>query len=167
MMKTNIPLRTAFATALLLGLSVHAQTIKHSADVYVDRPVLPFAPIIAVAPVAPVTPVAPAARAPSAANARFEVLGNDRTIREVLQRWARASGWVHDQVHWTLVRDFPVEGTATPEAFKGDFRTAARLLMSSTEATDLPAQPCFYTNFVVRVVPRAEMCDRNPVAAAQ
>ncbi len=160
-MKTNSQLGAAFlaASALFLGVSVHAQGIKQSSEAYIDRPVLPFAPLAKVAVAAPATALA--------AGGAFEVLSTDRTIREVLQRWARASGWKHEQVHWTLLRDFPVEGTASAEAFKGDFRSAVRTLLSSTEATDLPAQPCFYTNFIVRVVPRAEVCDRNPGPAAQ
>lgn len=91
---------------------------------------------------------------------RFEVLGSDRTIREVLQRWARGSGWTHDPVHWALQRDFPVQGTASAESFPSTFKDAARVLLSSTEGSDLPVQPCFYTNNVVRVVPQAEVCDR-------
>lgn len=162
-MKTIFPLCAAIATAtaLCLSLAANAQSIKQSNEVYIDRPVLPFAPLAAAKPVAPI-----AAAAPLATSAAFEVLGTDRTIREVLQRWARSSGWKHDQVHWTLLRDFPIEGTASADAFKGDFRSAVRTLLTSTEATDLPAQPCFYTNFIVRVVPRAEVCDRNPVASA-
>jgi type II secretory pathway component PulK len=162
-MKTNIPVCSAIvtATALALSLAANAQSINQSNEAYIDRPMLPFAPV------AVVTPVAPMAAASSLATAAaFEVLSTDRTIREVLQRWARSSGWKHDQVHWTLLRDFPIEGTASAEAFKGDFRYAVRTLLSSTEATDLPVQPCFYTNFIVRVVPRAEVCDRNPVASA-
>jgi len=35
-----------------------------------------------------------------------------------------------------------------------------RGLLSSTDLTDFPVQPCFYSNNVLRVVTRAEVCDR-------
>lgn len=112
---------------------------------------------LAAAKVAPVNaaPVTPEVKA-----IKFEVVATDRNVREVLQRWAGAAGWKHDQIHWTLSRDFPIEGTASADYFKGDFKSAVRTLLSSTQTTDLPAQPCFYTNHIIRVVPQAELCDR-------
>lgn len=102
-----------------------------------------------------------APRAAQVQSVRYEVFSSDRTIRDVLQRWSRATGWTHNQVHWTLLRDYPVQGAASAEVFGGDYKTAVRRLMSSTESTDLPAQPCFYTNAIVRVVAQAESCDRT------
>lgn len=98
-------------------------------------------------------------------SAVYEVLSSDRTIREVLQRWSRSSGWRHDAVHWALQRDYPVQGTANKDIFGPDYKTAVRTLLASTESTDLPAQPCFYTNYVVRVVAHAEVCDRSALSS--
>jgi hypothetical protein len=91
----------------------------------------------------------------------FAVTTADRSVREVLARWARGAGWAHEPSHWTLDRDHPIQGAAGPEIFGTDFKTAARKLLSSTELTDRPVQPCFYLNKVVRVIPRAELCDRT------
>ncbi|MEJ8837668.1 toxin co-regulated pilus biosynthesis Q family protein [Ramlibacter sp. AN1133] len=101
---------------------------------------------------------APALTAPAIA---FDVAGSDRSVREVLTRWARAAGWSHEPAHWTLDKDFPVEGTAGAEVFGADFKEAARRLLASTELTDRPVQPCFYTNRVVRVIPKAGLCDKT------
>jgi hypothetical protein len=91
----------------------------------------------------------------------FEVTAGDRSVREVLARWARTAGWTHEPVHWALDRDHPIQGAAGAELFGADFRSATRKLLSSTELTDRPVQPCFYLNKVVRVIPRAELCDRT------
>ena len=48
-------------------------------------------------------------------------------------------------------------------SFEGDFRFAVRSLLKTTELTDLQLQPCFYANNVLRVVGRAELCDRMVV----
>lgn len=91
----------------------------------------------------------------------FAVTTADRSVREVLARWARSAGWTHEPMHWTLDRDHPIQGDAGPEIFGADFKAASRKLLSSTELTDRPVQPCFYMNKVVRVIPRAELCDRT------
>lgn len=171
-------MNTKISFALLpvfLAFSLNASSqVRVSDSEYKAPSVLPVAaavaPVVSSLPVKAVTVSAglPVAEAlPPAPNVvAYEVLPSDRTIREVLQRWAKASGWVHDQSHWTLNRDFPVEGTASADFFKGDFKEAVRILLSSTQGGDLPAQPCFYTNHIVRVVPLAELCDRN-VAVSQ
>lgn len=115
----------------------------------VIQPAAPVSmPVVEVAPVKVAAPV-------------FDVSSTDKTVRDVLVRWSKSSGWKHDQFHWTLARDYPIEGTASADQFGGDFKNAVRALLSSTESTDVPVQPCFYTNLVVRVVPKAELCDRN------
>lgn len=93
--------------------------------------------------------------------ALFDVRPSDMTVRDVLTRWAQQTGWTHKPEHWALDRDLPVSGTADASAFGFDFKIAVRKLLASTEMTDRPVQPCFYSNHVVRVVPRAELCDRN------
>lgn len=92
--------------------------------------------------------------------AGFAASRRDSTIRDVLVRWAAASGWAHDAEHWSVDKDHPVEGAAGPDVFGYEFKAAVRTLLASTENSDLPVQPCFYTNRVLRVIPRSASCDR-------
>lgn len=111
------------------------------------------------------TPPLPLAPAPGAAFAGFggngarvwEATLADATIRRVIEKWALSGGWVFGLEHWAVERDLPVTAQTT---FQGDFRGAVRSLLASTEFTDLPLQPCFFSNSVLRVVPRSEVCDR-------
>ena len=89
----------------------------------------------------------------------FDVRANDGHLRGVIQRWAKHSGWSFEPQHWTLPRDIPLAGSASFES--NDFRMAVRWLMRSTLQTDLPAQACFYSNLVVRVISLQESCVRN------
>ncbi|WP_195829583.1 TcpQ domain-containing protein, partial [Bordetella pertussis] len=68
---------------------------------------------------------------------RFRAAPPDLTLRAVLARWARAAGWTFEAEHWALDVDIPLER---------------------------PAQPCFYANRVLRVVPLAQACDRTRAA---
>ena len=89
--------------------------------------------------------------------ASWDARQEDVNLRNVLTRWATQSGWTFRLEHWVPERDLPVAGTVS---FFGDFHAAVRGLLSSTELTDFPVQPCFYSNNVLRVVTRAEVCDR-------
>lgn len=136
------------------------------AQVRTSQEAFPIRPPAVVLPVAPLAPpvVAPTvteviAKAPPAAT--FEVSTKDRTVREALARWAREVGWVHESVHWSVDKDYPILGAAGSETFGADFKGAVRVLLASTELTDRPAQPCFYINYVVRVIPKAEACDKT------
>lgn len=82
----------------------------------------------------------------------------DGTIRKVIEKWSLDSGWTFGLDHWAADRDLPIVAKSN---FNGDFRGAVRYLLAATELTDLPLQPCFYNNSVLRVVPRAELCDRT------
>ncbi len=125
--------------------------------------VSPVAAVVAAgAAVAPVVVLNPAIATPPAP--QFDVRATDKTVREVLARWSQLAGWVHNADHWTLDRDLPVVGTADANVFGEDFRDAARLLLESTELTDRPAQPCFYSNRVLRVIPTSELCNRAVAA---
>lgn len=106
------------------------------------------------------TPVSKPVTQPQAAVAavRFAVEATDLTVRDVLIRWSKDAGWSHSASHWTLPKDLPIQGTAGADVFGPDFSTAVRTLLSSTELTDYPAQPCFYSNHVVRVVPLSAIC---------
>lgn len=96
----------------------------------------------------------------------FDVRLTDRSIREVLVRWSKSALWVHESVHWTLDSDFPVEAAADASQFTADYRTAVRRLLAGTENTERPAQPCFYSNGVMRVILKSQFCDRSSAAAA-
>lgn len=111
---------------------------------------------------APPLPILPATSSPYSsymANGQrvWQVVSTDVTIRGTIERWAGIGGWTFGVEHWASDRDLPVSAQT---AFQGDFRGAIRSLLASTELTDLPLQPCFYNNGVLRVVPRAELCDR-------
>lgn len=85
----------------------------------------------------------------------------DGTVRSVLDKWSISAGWTFAVEHWTVNRDLPISADTT---FRGDYRAAVRSLLASSELTDLPLQPCFYSNAVLRVVPRNEICDRMAAA---
>lgn len=104
-------------------------------------------------PVGGAVPAAPAA----AVAQPFTISRSDRTIREALVSWSKRAGWTHDAEHWTVPFDLPVLSSADLGV---DFKGAVRALLSSTDLTNMPLQPCFYSNKVLRVVPRAELCDR-------
>lgn len=109
-------------------------------------------------PVAAPAPVS-APAVPAAEPVGFAVLKSDKSVRDTLTRWAGSAGWTHLPEHWAVAEDYSVGGTAGPEVFGSDFKGAVRVLISSTDLTSRPAQPCFYANSVVRVIPRAGICD--------
>ena len=161
--------------ALVLGVSAGSALAGFVDSRPAPAPVAPVAPVAAVAavapeagaavksgavatpvggevaaPVAPAVPVAPAARP-------FTISRSDRTIREALVAWSKRAGWTHDPEHWTVPFDLPVLSSAD---LGSDFKGAVRALLASTDLTNMPRQPCFYSNNVLRVVPKAELCDR-------
>ncbi len=90
--------------------------------------------------------------------ATFDVSPVDQNFRKVLTRWSKTSGWTFEPEHWAVARDIPVSGS---DAVITDFKTAVRRLLKSTTLTDLPVQPCFYSNNVLRVIPASELCARS------
>ncbi|KDC09778.1 toxin co-regulated pilus biosynthesis protein Q, partial [Bordetella bronchiseptica E012] len=95
---------------------------------------------------------------PARRQAMSQAAPPDQTLRAVLARWARAAGWTFEPEHWTLDVDIPLAGRAE---LPGDFKAAVRALLATTELSERPAQPCFYANRVLRVVPLAQACDRT------
>lgn len=83
---------------------------------------------------------------------------SDKTLRQTVGRWAQQTGWAFEDSYWAIDRDIPVVAAGS---FTGNFKDAVLGLLSTTEVTDLPAKPCFYTNNVVRVVPKSEKCDKT------
>jgi hypothetical protein len=152
--------------ALVLGVSAGSALAGFVDTRPAPAPVAPAAPVAVEAgaavksgavatPVggevaAPVAPAAPPARP-------FTISRSDRTIREALVAWSKRAGWTHDPEHWTVPFDLPVLSSAD---LGTDFKGAVRALLSSTDLTNMPLQPCFYSNKVLRVVPKAELCDR-------
>lgn len=93
----------------------------------------------------------------------FDAALADQNMRKVLVRWARAAGWTFEPEHWTVDVDIPLAGAAS---FSADFKGSVRSLLSSTELSARPLQPCFYSNQVMRVIPLAEPCDRTVTVSA-
>jgi hypothetical protein len=91
----------------------------------------------------------------------FAVLESDSTVREVLLRWSKSAGWIHQAEHWTIDRDLPILGSADASVFGADYKQAVRTLLASTELTNRPVQPCFYSNRVMRVIPKMGNCFPN------
>lgn len=94
----------------------------------------------------------------------FEVSASDVNFRRTFVRWTKMVGWTFEPEHWVLDRDIPVSGAA---ALGSDFKAAVRGMMASTEFTDLPAQPCFYSNNVLRIIPLNELCSRQQATKTQ
>jgi hypothetical protein len=105
------------------------------------------APPVVVAAPKPVAPPIPV----------WFVSSKDRTIREALKSWSTIANWTFEPEHWAVAVDIPITAGAP---FSGDFKTAVRQLIGTTELGDTPLQPCFYTNRVVRVVPINQVCDQ-------
>jgi len=149
-----------FAVAVaLVHSTLAAQAVRKSQDSF------PMAAPTIVLPVAPAAAPEPAggtqAIGRAALGVAFDITPEDKSVREALARWSQVAGWHHDPSHWTIDKDHPIEGVAGPEVFGTDFKRAVRHLLASTELTDRPVQPCFYTNQVVRVIPKAEFCDKT------
>ncbi|WP_394060406.1 TcpQ domain-containing protein [Alcaligenes sp. WGS1538] len=119
--------------------------------------VQPGAPLVVRAAAAlqeqPAVPAAVPALSPS-----YDIRPEDQTLRQALARWAGLAGWVFQPDHWDLDVDLPV---SAPARFQGDFKTAVQQLLHGTELTAYPAQPCFYSNQVLRVVAWSQACDRS------
>jgi hypothetical protein len=88
----------------------------------------------------------------------FAVSQTDLHLRQALTRWAGLSGWRFEPEHWAVDIDIPLSASAR---FSEDFVSSVQALLASTELSDRPLQPCFYSNQVLRIVPVAEPCDRT------
>jgi hypothetical protein len=87
---------------------------------------------------------------------KFKAELSDKTIRQAVKRWAQQTTWHFENMHWAVNVDLPISAAAE---FTDDFVTSVQQLLVTTEMTDKPVQPCFYTNHVVRIVPIAQVCD--------
>ncbi len=93
----------------------------------------------------------------------FSVTPEDQHLRLALSRWSGLSGWRFQPEHWGVDVDIPLTAGAS---FTDDFVTSVQDLVASTELSDRPLQPCFYTNQVLRVVAASEPCDRTVAPGA-
>ena len=123
---------------------------------------LAVAPAISSAPT-PLADAVPVIQKPAqvqqiASNSVYTVTPQDQHLRQALGRWASIGGWRFQPDHWVVDVDIPL--TAGAE-FTDDFIDSVRALVSATELSDRPLQPCFYSNRVLRVVPVSEHCDRT------
>lgn len=80
---------------------------------------------------------------------------NDQNMRLLIDKWTKSVGW---NLIWAVDKDIPLESNNT---FTGNFKTAVRALLSSTELSDFTIKPCFYTNNVIRVVKETTKCNPN------
>ena len=121
--------------------------------------VAPIVPSLSTTSVdaAPVTQK-PAETEPISTTVVYAVTPKDQHLRQALGRWSAIGGWRFQPDHWVVDVDIPL--TAGAE-FTDDFVDSVRALVSATELSDRPLQPCFYSNRVLRVVPVSEHCDRT------
>ncbi len=98
-----------------------------------------------------------------AQTALFSVSPADVHLRQALVRWSGISGWHFQSEFWAIDVDIPVSAIAS---FGDDFVSSVQSLVASTELSDRPLQPCFYSNQVLRVVGASEPCDRTAVPGA-
>lgn len=126
-----------------------------------SAPALPVASAQILGPTAPVSTPLPSLPPVPAPAPSFDLRLDDHTLRQALGRWARRAGWVFHAEHWDLNVDLPVGGAAV---FSGDFKDAVQQLLRGTELSAHPAQPCFYSNQVLRVVAWSQSCDRDLTA---
>jgi hypothetical protein len=92
----------------------------------------------------------------SVTHRKFKAELSDKTIRQAVKRWAHQTNWHFENIHWAVNVDLPIAAAAE---FTDDFVTSVQQLLVTTEMSDKPVQPCFYTNHVVRIVPIAQVCD--------
>lgn len=85
----------------------------------------------------------------------YRAVPADQNLRIITERWSKIVGWT---AIWDVDKDIPI-GTAGEKA--GDYKTAMRWLLASTEFGDVVVKPCFYSNSVVRIVRKTVKCNPN------
>lgn len=136
----------------------------NSLPVMAASPAPPAAAAAAAKP--PANAGAPAAARPVAATAAvalppltsstvatWHVQVQDENLRLLIDRWSQTIGWTSV---WDVDRDIPIDRGAKPV---GDFKTAVRYVLASTELGDVQLKPCFYSNNVIRVVRKTTKCN--------
>ena len=108
---------------------------------------------------ASVAPVPSASTIAPAAPVVWNVFKTDKVMSSVFLRWAASAGWSYTLDNWVAPKDLPIMTDAVDE-FKGDFKSAVRGLVATSELTDMSLQPCFYSNKVLRIVRISDSCAR-------
>jgi len=166
----SVALRLPVEAALDAGTNPLVPQPPHAPQAALAPPAVAFPVATPVTPTAapsaprpttfPATDPAPAANPTPAPGAHppFQVSPADGTLRAALSRWANTAGWTFSFEHWAVEVDIPVVAAAT---FALPFEQAVQELVASTELSDQPLRPCFYTNQVLRIVPHTQPCDRS------
>ncbi|MGA5726613.1 toxin co-regulated pilus biosynthesis Q family protein [Ralstonia thomasii] len=120
----------------------------------------PASPGLIVAAVPVIAPIVAASAQPAPAPAAMPVIAPmwqinkaDGSLRNLFNRWGGLAGWTSQ---WEVDQEVPLVAT---DSFSGSFTDAVRAVLRTTEGTDLPIHPCFYTNNFLRVVPISTDCD--------
>lgn len=94
---------------------------------------------------------------PSSASAQqqFASLSSDKSLKQLIQRWAHDAAWVFNDEHWAVNVEIPLSG---PFTHQGSFPDVVQQVLLSTQLGDYPLRPCFYSNNVLRVIPFEESC---------
>lgn len=94
---------------------------------------------------------------PSSASAQqqFASLTSDKSLKQLIQRWAHDAAWVFNDEHWAVSVEIPLSGPFTQQ---GSFPDVVQQVLLSTQLGDYPLRPCFYSNNVLRVIPFEESC---------
>jgi hypothetical protein len=85
----------------------------------------------------------------------FTSLTSDKSLKQLIQRWARDAAWVFNDEHWAVSVEIPLSGPFTQQ---GSFPEVVQQVLLSTQLGDYPLRPCFYSNNVLRVIPFEESC---------
>jgi hypothetical protein len=83
----------------------------------------------------------------------WKITPADVNFQRLFARWAKIAGWTF---LWEVDQDIPLVGVDT---FNGSFTDAVLAVAHSTDGTDMPIHPCFYTNNLVRIVPVSVVCN--------
>lgn len=153
-MTLQFPMRATLSIWALFALSCNAYA--NTKPPMVGEPIVRHSGV-STSTVSQVVLGANTSMAPTTAATEYQ-LKPPETVRSALERWASQADWIFGSQHYGVTVDFAV--VATTDEIPKDFKAAVRMLLDSTALTDTPAQPCFYSNRVLRVVPRHELCAR-------
>ena len=108
-------------------------------------------------PAATASPSIPAASAPVVPHLDIKPVWRvelaDSTFQRLFARWSTLAGWT---LVWDVPQDIPVIGQYS---FSGSFTDAVLTVTDSTDGTDMPVHPCFYSNSLARIVPVSVVCN--------
>jgi hypothetical protein len=157
-----------FAHAKYVGKNSKTQQPQQIAQATVERATLPNPSVqsstIAESPLQTSSVPLPPAQIPTPklASLVYSVTPDDLHLRNALKRWSGISGWTFHAEHWSVDVDIPLLASAS---FTDDFRHSVQQLVATTELSERPLQPCFYSNQVLRIVALSQACDQTAGAS--